>query len=277
MEIIITFGAGILLGFSYIVNRQISLTKFHPATLTFSYSLIGMVISAPLLFYEAIFAKSSFVWILAVISPLIFALANYSGFSAYRSLEASVVSLISRFSLVVATLLALIFLQEHLTFMSIFGLICVLTGSMVLIFEKTRFVINRGIFFALLMASCYGIVAVLDRVVLNEFSPFTYVFVNNLIITLVLLPQKGLRQDVVILVRKQPVLTLASALCGLLSWVAFLVAIRSGDLIRLYPIWESMALITTVVVGIIILKEIDKLNQKIFGTLVTILGIMLLS
>lgn len=269
--------AGALVGLSYVISKRLAETRFHPATLTAAYSLVSALLILPFAFTTFKLPDTPFLWFLSIVSPLIFGLAFVFGFKAYQTVDASVVGLISRLSIVFAVLIGISFLGEAYTMKSFYGLALVLFGSLIVLYEGRQIIFQKGEFFALLMALGYGGVAVLDKKILEGFSPLTYVFFNNLLIVVVFHFFKSVRSETVSLLKTQTKLVIRSGLCGVAGWSLFLVTIQNEAVTKLYPIWESAALIVTVFAAVLWLKERTRLVQKFIGLIFTVVGIFLLA
>jgi len=261
----------------YVCNKLLSAKEFHAATFSTLYSIVSALLIFPFALAEfRMNLDSPLHTILAIISPVCFGLAFYFGLKAYKTTDVSTVSLFSRLSIPIGAFSGILILSEHYTSKSYLGLILVMFGGLLVVYEKGRIVLNKGIFFSALMASGYGIIIVLDKIVLEKFSPFTYVFTNNAVIVLVFLLFSSAGKELLPAVKKFPLLIFLSAFFGVTSWAGFLKLIEFREISKIYPIWESMALITTVFLGILFLKEKGRIVQKIIGSLITIAGIFLL-
>jgi len=276
MDVLILFISGIALGIAYILEKKLSSEKFHPVTFTFLISAVSSVIAIPLLFYHFRVAPISFIWFVALLSVTAYGLGWLSNFYAYKLIDASVVGLIQRLNLIVAAFVGIVFLTESYNTRSYIGFFCILLGSIVIMFEKGKFRISRGIVFAIFAAIGMGLAAVFDKIVLKQFSPFSYVFVNNLLATLFFLPFKSARRDVRALWKKSSHWIVGAAFFSVSNWVGFLYVLAHGSVSRVFPIYDSLGLVVIVILGITLLKEKSRIVQKILGCLVVILGVFLL-
>ncbi|MDD3647629.1 MAG: EamA family transporter [Candidatus Dojkabacteria bacterium] len=275
--LLITIILGILLGLMYVFNKLLSSKEFHPATFSVLYSLISAILILPFALAEfRLTLDSPLHTILAIISPICFGLAFYFGLKAYKTTDVSTVSLFSRLSLPIGAFSGILILSEEYLDKSYLGLALVMLGGLLVVYEKGKIILNKGIFYSFLMAFGYGIIIVFDKIVLEKFSPFTYVLTNNTVIVIAFLTYFRTGKEVIPAIKKYPVLIFLSALFGVSSWAGFLKIIEFGEISKIYPIWESVALVTTVLVGIIFLKEKGGVVQKIIGSTMTVAGIFLI-
>ncbi len=276
MHILILFLSGISLGFAYILEKKLAQKKFHPATLVVLVAAMSALISSPLLLYQFKVAHTWPYWILALGSIIAYGLGNLFAFKAYALVNASVVGLINRLNIVFTVFIGILFLAETYRARSYFGLLLILIGSLMVVYKQGRFTIHKGIVFAVVTALGYGLAAVFDKVVLREFSPFTYIVLNNFLVALLFSTVRQARSEAWTLLRKHTLLIVLISLFSASSWIGFLYVLQSGAVSKIFPIYDSLALVCTVTLGIFFLKEKGNLIQKVAGTIAVITGIFLL-
>lgn len=269
--------AGVATGLVYLIEKKVAVEKYHPAAFTIIFSLIDTILAIGFLFLSFKIPTSINYWLLAIVSICAYGVGNVFGFKAFKLIDASVVGIISRLNLVVAAFFGILLLHETYTTQNYIGLALVLLGSLVIAYEKGNFKISRGIWFSILMALGYGLAAVFDKILVGEFSPYTYVFVNSIGvgICMSLLFPKALKQTKMLFHNHPKPLLLGSVL-NVSSWAAFLLILSRGEVSKTFPIYDSLSLIVTVILGIIVLKETSHLTQKIIGLITIVFGIILL-
>jgi drug/metabolite transporter (DMT)-like permease len=268
--------AGLLKGYVYIFNKQLALDKYHAATYTAVIQLVSGVLALPLLLYHFQIPRFPQYWLLAITSISIYGLGFFFSIKAYKLIDASVVGLIQRFKILIAALLGITLLAEIYTVKSYLGLFFVLTGALFIVFDQGKIKINSGIIYASVMTAAYGLAGVLDKVLLNHFSPYTYVFINSTLMGSLFFLHPKARKETPLLLKTKTKLVFLSAGLSVISWLMVLIVLQHGSVSTVYPIYDSLALIATVMAGIIILKETTQLYQKILGTISIIIGIFLL-
>lgn len=274
---LLLFVASVAIGLTYVVNKQLSSSSYHPASYTFLTSLVSSFLAIPLLFYNFHISNQIGFWILALISAATFGVSSLFSFKAYKISDASSVSLIHKLNIVIAAFLGIIFLGEKYNSLAYFGLTLIFLSAFTLVYEGKKISIEKGILFALIMAFTSALAGVFDKVVLKDFSPFTYVFLNNILITLLFsIPKPSIKESVQIFKRNTK-LVIASSVLSVGSWATFLFVLQSTDVSRTFPIYKSLSLIVPVLAGIFILKENKKLSQKIIGTVIGAIGILFLT
>lgn len=269
--------SGILLGAAYITSKILSEKKYDAATVTASYGLFSAIFIAPFAFKDMSLPQSFWFWVLSVGSPIIFSLGFFFSIKAYEKLEVSVVSLIGKLNLIFATVFGILLIHDPVPKYIIIAIFSIFIGSTIILYEKGKFKITPGVVWALLTALSFSIIAIADKKILEQFSPLTYVFFNNMIVSILFFSRKIVRKEFPKYIREFPIHAIANSLFGVTSWASFIILITKTSVIWAYPMWESVALLTIVIVGILFLNEKDRMWQKITGTVITIVGIVLLS
>ncbi len=277
-SLILVILAGFLLGGMYLSAKQFASEKFHALTYTVTYSLFCMIISFPFAWIDFSLPYDFWHWTLALLSPISFALGNMFAYKAYTTTDASKVGLLGRFGLVVTFILSILFLGEQVSFNGYIGLVLVTIGGMSMLFKGQKLDFSKGTYFSLLMAFFYGLTGVVDKVVVEQFSPFTYVFFNNLVIfVLFIIFFPWVRKEMIALSKWNLRLAFQTSALGSLGWLFFLISIRTSYVATYFSISETLSLVTTVILGVIFFKESEQLWQKIFGLIASIVGIVLLA
>lgn len=87
---------------------------------------------------------------------------------------------------------------------------------------------------------------------------------------------KNSKQRLTTLFRGNIWLKAFAASFNLLGLLLFTLALRHGDVSKITAVYQGM-MIVSVLAGIILLKERQNIGKKIFGSLITIAGVVLLS
>ncbi len=276
-QLIILSLGGLAIGIVSIIFKKLAHLKFHPTTFVLAQHILLTLFAAPLLFYQLKLATSATIWIIAIISISSFAIGFTLNFKALKLIDASAVALIRRLSIPIAAILGLIILSQTLTFKSIIGLILITFGAIIILYQKQHFTLSRGYVFALLMAFGTALALILDKIVLNEFSPITYAFINPLVTTTIFSLIPTARKELPQILKKHLVPLIATSSLGLAAWLSMMFILQSGTASIVYAVYSSMGLVSTVGLSIIVLKETQRLPQKLIGTLIILLGIFLTS
>jgi len=179
--ILITLG-GIAQGMASVIRKHSSTTEHRATTIATTTMLVNAVISSPLLLYQFRLPADPSTWILVFLSAGLFALAAAFFFKAYQHADLSVVTILHRTSIIHIAVIGVIFLHEKISPIGITGLLLLFIGSASVLYEQKKMKFTKGAWYALISALLGAITAVLDKQVLNDFSPYTYVFVNNALV-----------------------------------------------------------------------------------------------
>jgi transporter family protein len=268
--------AGLFSGISQLINKRLVKTGFSSKTYTVVIMLFNAFLAIPLLFYKFHIPTSLYYWVLVIISITSFAFSVLFGFKAYKTTDVSVVSIVYRLNIVLIAIVGIIFLGERYSLSAYFGLLLIFISSILFAFEGRKLKLSVGVIYALLMAFTGAIASVLDKVILNDFSPYTYAFFNNLLIGLVFaFSLKTLNEGKKLLSQnKLPVFF--TAFFNIIAFVIVLVVLERTNVSKTLPTYKAFSLMTPVLLGVLILKERQKLPQKIAGVLLGLIGIFLL-
>ena len=268
--------ASCAVGTTFILNKKIAAKHFSAATNTSAITITSAIVALPLLFVHFYASTSLWTWLLIFLSVTVYGIGNYFGFRAYKETDASIVGIINKSSVVLTALLGIFLLHEGYTDKKYIGLFLILLSNIVILFEKKKIVVNRGILFAFIMAGASSLAGVFDKQILNDFSPFTYVFVNNFLIWLLFAFRKNALRDTLSCMRTNTLLVSLCALFNTGSWTAFLFVLQKTNVSQTLPVYKGLSFILPVVLGITLLGENNKLWQKILGVIIGVGGIMLL-
>jgi len=262
-------------GLTYVLNKKITKSNFDSATYTALMAFCYTVFALPLLLIQFHVSLSPYYWFLVLVSITFYGFSVFFSFKAYKTTDASVVSIIHKLSLVFTALIGIFILGELYSANKYFGLILVFLSSVVLIYDGKKIVLKTGMIFALLMAITSALAGVLDKQILKDFSPFTYAFLNNFLIWVLFSFKSSLKkQKQLFIFSPKPIIL--SALINIVSWTIFLVVLQKTNVSQTFPVYKCLSLISPVFLGILFLKEKNQLWQKIAGTILGIIGIFFL-
>lgn len=209
------------------------------------------------------------------VMPFLYAGAVLSLFAAFKRADASDVTVLGASRSIWVAIGSIIFLGETLANNTMIGTLLVILGIVVISYQRRREKPNKGHAFALLAALLFGIGFVNDAYIINTVNVPSYLFLSFFMpaIILTLLKPKALRlfND-----RK----ALKSMIVIAIFYVAQALAIfyayhLGGQAAQVYPIGQSYVVLT-VILAAIFLKERERIANKIVGTLLVFVGIVLI-
>ncbi len=273
--ILITLG-GIAQGLASVIRKHSSTTEHRATTITTTTMLVNALISSPLLFYQFRLPADPATWILVFISAGTFALAAAFFFKAYQHADLSVVSILHRTSIIHIAIIGVIFLHEEISPVGIIGLLLLFIGSASVLYEQKRMTFTKGAWYALISAILGAVAAVLDKQVLNDFSPYTYVFINNVLVGCMFLWRKNTLPECVKFLRRYPKQILLSSFLGISGFTVLAVILSTTQVSQTMAVYKTISFFVSVLLGILLYKETNKLPQKIVGLTLAIVGMILL-
>lgn len=276
MHLFILIFASLLIGVVYVFSKLLAVEKYSPATFIVLLAFFNTILGIPLLFYEFRVSSHLSFWLLALISAATYGVGQIFAFKAYKITDASIVGMVLKLSIPVTVLGGVVLLSESYEMKGYWGLALLLVGSLFITYTGKTIKFDKGILFSIIMALCFGLAVVFDKIILEEFSPFTYVSVNCIMITLMFSFKGKILREAIDLFWKKKVLVIITALLNLISWLSVLFILQSDKVSKVFPIYDSLSLVTTVFLGIVALKEKGQVWQKIVGTAVIIMGVVLL-
>ncbi len=173
--------------------------------------------------------------------------------------------------------LGIIILQEQYLPRNYLGLFLIFISTIILVIDKKQKIkLSQGMIFALLAAVTSSLCGVMDKTVMGHFAPFTYAFVNSLLVGLVFMGRKKTRQDAFKIIRKHRWYLLLPSISNISAFILILTVVKSSDISQCLPVYKGLSFVIPVIFGIVALKETDKLKKKIIAVVLSLVGIMLL-
>jgi drug/metabolite transporter (DMT)-like permease len=210
---------------------------------------------------------------------VLYAMGTLLLFKAYKTTEASRVTILMSSSALWVVIAALIFLGESFSVSKAIGAALILLGVIVVSFHKNIFTsINRGDLYALAAAICYGLAFANDALILREADALSYTSLAFLLPGLLILAVRPkllrnlrslLKPSVLFKMSIFAIFYSASAITVYLAYQ------QGGDAAQLGFISQSVAILT-VILAVIFLGEREHLAKKSFAAILATIGVLLL-
>jgi len=268
--------ASFSISISQLLNKTLSKKGHSPTTYTSITMLSNALIAIPLLFIQPHFSQSIFIWVLIIASATIYGLSSVLTFKAFKTTDVSIVSIIQRLSIAFISFMGITLLKESYTPKTILGIVLIVASSIILVYKKTKKKIDTGILMSLGSAFFGAIASILDKKILFDFSPYSYVFVNNALIGILFLFNKNTIKETPHLIKNHTMRMLGTSILNVLSFVVLLVVLKNTDVSQTMPVYKGLTLIITVLLGVLFLGEKSQMKQKILGTILGMIGIFLM-
>jgi uncharacterized membrane protein len=198
----------------------------------------------------------------------------YMKMHAYTHLSIS--AILSRTRLVWIPIIAFLLINERLHIVDYLGILILFAGVCIIVSPK-KIMIDKGANYANLSAFMIALNTVLTKMAL----PYGSNSIINVAITIIpalffpFMMKNSLPRMKKIVKTKLPIKLLAVAV-NIISVYAFTAALRLGDSGKVNAIYQGM-LVTSILAGIIFLKERNDIGKKITGAIITIIGVIILS
>ncbi len=189
--------------------------------------------------------------------------------------ELSISSIISRLRIIWSPLLAWLLVGERLTMPQYLGIVIIFLGMAVVTSPK-QIRTDRGIHIALLFSFSSALLSTVLKWT-GGIASTEVLIVSQSILPLFILPMlmKNATKRIVKIGKSNLAQTLLGGSFNIASSYLLVEALRASDASKVVGLYQSMTLFS-VLFGIFILKERDKLLAKIIGSLIVIAGIVLM-
>ena len=169
-------------------------------------------------------------------------------------------------------------LKDTLTVTQLSGVVCILAAVFLINYKKNGFVINQGTWLALFGTSCYGLAVISDTVIIQRFEVASFIPIGaagSVLIMMFAYPKKItlVFQSLVKVNKNLLLFSLLYAIGG----ITFYFAIDSGALVGQVSTIARASIILTVILSTIFLGERTFLIKKLFGAVLTTIGVILVS
>ena len=252
-----------LAGTPLILFKKATDQKFSSWSYTFWWSALALIIVSPLALINFSFPSELKSYGLISLSAVGWTLVNLFNFLAFKYADASVVLLIGRLSNVTIFLSGVI-------------LLLVTAGSMAVIFQRKKLAFDKGVLLSFLPVVFMTFAFYFDKQASVYFNPFAYILIQQAIQIIFILPWIKDRQEIMNLIKQKGKYLIPAMFCFVVAFSGFIFLLRSNELSVLPLTYETSIFISSMILGIIFLSERQKLSAKIFGAILTVIGVLLL-
>jgi|GEM_PF-3488166 len=260
--------------------RIVALDSKNPRTFSFLFNAIILLITALLIpfFGVGTISLDARIVILMILSGAGYGIFQRYQFSIRQHIEASVMQLIVTPTSIVGFALAVLFLGETITPLRILGYSLIIASAMLVIKRKgMKLKFSRYVVGALIIGSALSIGLTLSRAVAPSFSSVLVytlfiAFAQTMACFLPIVKLKDIQIEAKIHTWKLPFL----AVVNLGALFCTIAAIRLAPATKVIPVTASNVVLMTLL-GIILLKERDRVWIKLFAAALTMVGLVLVS
>lgn len=170
------------------------------------------------------------------------------------------------------------FLHEAITPQIILGAVLILIGVMITRFEKNKFIINKGIVLVLVASFLSGIGDINGFYILKTYDSTNYLIYSEFlpVIALLLLQPETIKKIQYYFHKDKAIKISLLSLCDAFGMLALYLAYQAGGNASIIGPLRSTSIILTTVLAIVILKERNNITNKFIGSVVAVIGVVLI-
>lgn len=214
-----------------------------------------------------------------VAMTLLYGVGNILIFKAFKLIEASEVTIILATSSIWTVISAMIMLGESVTPANFLGMILVLSGVAVINFHSRQLKLQRGHLLALIASIFLGVGFTNDAYIISHYqsisSYLALAFVMPALVAILYMP-KAIKHVPFFFKSPQLLPVLGAATLYALAGITIFSAFKSGGPASIISPISQTAIIFTIILSFIFLKERDHMLKKLIGTVCAFLGVLLL-
>ena len=215
---------------------------------------------------------------LFILVAFLSALGMLFTFKGFKSIDASEHTILLTSSRIWLILGAIFFLKESFSLARLLGAGTIVLGVVIAEWKKDKLKINKGALYVLLAAFFFAISETLSFYILRNFDVFSFMVYASLLVTLILIivkPKIIKKLQFYLKPKYALYIIITSFNDGVANILAFLAYQIGRNALQIGPLGATGTLVT-VILGIIILKERNNMLQKILGSILAVLGTILL-
>lgn len=283
MGIVLAVVSAITFAFVLYIGKQTINRKADPFLISTFYQLAAVIFYIPIIFSEQIKIPNSIEpWLLFTLNMVLYTLFTLANFQMNKHMDISLSSILGQSKTLLMFIGALILFQEPVTVNKVVGVLLIIVGNIVLFLNKkldTSGLTKKGVLYLAITIIALTITAFIDAKLVQEFSIYFYGMISYLIPGLLTIPfllrnLKGNEIKVGLKKFLNPILLMG--VIAPLGYSALLEAYKLAPKSVVYPIGNISTLVL-VLLGVIFLKEREKLQRKIIAAVIVVIGAILLS
>ncbi|HOY46822.1 MAG TPA: DMT family transporter [Candidatus Dojkabacteria bacterium] len=283
MGIILAVLSAITFAFVMFIGKQTVNRKADPILISTFYQLAAALFYIPIIFSEQTKIPTGVEpWLLFTLNMVLYTIFTLANFQMNKHMDISLTSILGQSKTLLMFVGALILFQEPVTTNKVVGVLLIITGNVVLFLNKkldTRGINRKGMFYLGLTIIALTITAFVDARLVQEFSINFYGMISYLIPGLLTIPflLKNLKTtEIKSGIKKYLYPILLMGVISPIGYSALLEAYKLAPKSVVYPIGNISTLVL-VLLGVIFLKEREKLQRKIIAAVIVVAGAILLS
>ncbi|HEX8964950.1 MAG TPA: EamA family transporter [Patescibacteria group bacterium] len=214
-----------------------------------------------------------------IIGIFLYAFGNLYIFKALKETEASKFTVIYSTRVLFTVLVAVLFLSESFVLKEIIGTIFIFSGIVIVSLKSNKIHLQKGDFYALIAAVFFGLANANAKFLLHSLAVYpymAYVFFAPPILLGIIYP-KELQYISHFLEKKNFIKMFWVSLFWALANICFFEAVKRTPSISILSAIQLTSVVVTVILSIIFLKERKNIGKKLLGTVISFIGLLLLT
>ncbi len=173
---------------------------------------------------------------------------------------------------------ATLFLHESVTAIKVLGAIIILVGIGIVLYDKKKFVFNKGVIFALIAAFLFGMSDINGFYILKTVNATNFLIYAELlpVIALLFIQPKIVKKLTYYLKKDKAIKVFALGLVDVIGSLALFLSYQAGGKASVIGPISATRVLITMLLAMLILNERNNMANKIVGTVITLVGVMLL-
>lgn len=261
-----------------LLARKTSADHDDPKMFGIVFNILAAIATLPLFLFNAPASKplSTTIILLTILSALLYGISVRTQFYAIKHTEASLLTIIYRFTTVITVVTAILFLKEPVTTQKLLGIALVITGNILIVYKNTNLRIDKGFLFAIISAATAGVALTADKFSsaaysLALYSTMMYILPAFFIAVTPVVPLRKIT-DAVVHAKWQ---VWALAILSVVGYYGLLKAFSLADASKVVPVTATSSILT-VLASTVILHERSHIVRKIIAAAIVVTGVFLL-
>jgi drug/metabolite transporter (DMT)-like permease len=266
-----------------LLGRKMSLANISPVAFAVIFNLATALISfSSFLFYPLVIVEKELsvqVIIMTIIAMFIWGFSGRLEFISRKLVEVSVFTIFIKIAPIITLIISSIFLGEKITMFKILAICLTLIANMLVSLDKNfKIKVDKGLYLSIMTAILMGTAWAFDKAISPYYSIPFYTIMNYFSVAMVILllppiKKSDIKKEIKNTNLGQIAILATSASFG---YVFMIQAMRFGDITSVVLIVTSAAILV-IVLSIFLLKERDKIPQKLIAGLLVIIAAVLLA
>lgn len=273
---LLAVGAGLASNLANFTTRYLIKDDKDSASFSLSLEIFRVLVFGVIALFDFYINWSLRTILLLLVLGFIEPLAIYTFMKMHEHTHLSISSIISRSRMIWVAIIAFLFLGESLKLLDYIGIIVLFLGLSIAVAPNKIFV-DKGIKISLLASIIAAIVVVLIKALSSDVSlPVMIVWMSLPSVSIIPLFMKNPKTRIKGFIQNKLHLKFLFNIFNFFAFYGYTLAIKYGSVSIVTAIYHGM-IVFAVLAGIFFLQEREDMGKKIVGSIITALGVFLLS